>query len=452
MQNSSVCSHGVQNPEPCPSGYYCPLLTKYSTEFPCPNGTYNSFTNKETVADCLDCDAGKYCDVPGLSAPAGDCAPGYYCIGKATIANPTDGTTGDICPAGTYCVAGSSFYEDCPRGTYSPTPGLGAEENCTDCDPGQYCSGIAMTSTTGNCRKGYYCVGRAETKSPNSDNGTTGNVCPQGTYCPEGTGPAPLPCPPGEFNSISGQEACFTCTPGKYCVDGINPVDCPQGFFCPSGTGIVWQVCPAGTYGNNVGFSQVSECTQCDGGQYCGTTNLTAPSGPCDAGYYCNSGSDSSQPSNFTSGDAGPCPVGHYCESGTQVPTPCPIGTFGNETLLQAASDCTDCTPGYFCDATGLVEPTGICDEGFYCSGGSNSSSPPSVSATGGPCPIGKYCTNATSVPIDCPAGTYNDAEQQSSCTDCPAGFFCPSGSSTISECPPGVMLYFFLAEINHCL
>ena len=123
MQNSTVCSHGVQNPEPCPTGYYCPVGTNYSSEYPCPNGTFNSQTTKEQVSDCVSCTQGKYCGSEGLSAVSGDCDPGYYCIGGAADSNPTDGTTGNVCPAGSYCPAGSFEPEECPAGTYNPDQG-----------------------------------------------------------------------------------------------------------------------------------------------------------------------------------------------------------------------------------------------------------------------------------------------------------------------------------------
>lgn len=33
----------------------------------------------------------------------GPCSAGYYCVGGATEARPTDGETGSLCPPGTYC-------------------------------------------------------------------------------------------------------------------------------------------------------------------------------------------------------------------------------------------------------------------------------------------------------------------------------------------------------------
>ena len=300
-----------------------------------------------------------------------------------------------------------------------------------------YCSSPGQTAPTANCSANYYCIGRATEATP-TDN-ITGNVCPKGHYCPTGTGPVPVPCPEGQFQAVTAQSSCSQCLQGYYCVDGINEVICPQGFYCPTGTGGAWPSCPAGEYGASTGYYQASQCMTCTGGSFCDVTNLTAPAGQCDPGYYCRSGSDTTQPTGASLGDAGPCPVGHYCEIGTQEPTPCPLGTFSNQTMLTAASECTPCLPGYYCDATGLTEPVDLCSPGFYCTQGSNSSSPPVADASGGPCPVGTYCGNGTSVPVDCPAGSFQTSEQQSSCNQCPQGYYCLSGASTNSPCPAGM-------------
>ena len=206
-------------------------------------------------------------------------------------------------------------------------------------------------------------------------------------------------------------------------------------------TGIALQPCPAGTFNPSTGLSQESQCTNCTGGFYCSVTNLTAESGPCDAGYYCRSGSDDPTPTPASTGDAGPCPEGYYCEQQTQDPVPCPAGTFNNRTMLTNVSECQDCTPGYYCEVPGLSAPTNLCDAGFYCSGASDSASPPAVTATGGPCPVGKYCEVGTSVPQDCPAGTFTDVEKQSICQNCSMGYYCTAGSSSQVICPKGRFL-----------
>ena len=43
----------------CPRGYYCPEGTKFSTQFGCPNGTYNDQEGLTTEDDCQYCPQGK---------------------------------------------------------------------------------------------------------------------------------------------------------------------------------------------------------------------------------------------------------------------------------------------------------------------------------------------------------------------------------------------------------
>lgn len=145
----------------------------------------------------------------------------------------------------------------------------------------------------------------------------------------------------------------FLSASGHFCTQGSNPEPCPAGYYCPESTGHVWQSCPAGTFSAATGLANETQCTQCTGGSYCDTKNLTVESGQCDAGYFCRSGSDDRTPSGLTAGDAGPCPVGHYCPQQTQEPIQCPAGTFNNETMLIAEASCQQCLPGYYCDVPG---------------------------------------------------------------------------------------------------
>lgn len=59
------------------------------------------------MTSCPLCDPGKYCDAPGLLSVRGECDPGFLCYSGATTSGPTDGTTGEVCPAGGYCVSGN---------------------------------------------------------------------------------------------------------------------------------------------------------------------------------------------------------------------------------------------------------------------------------------------------------------------------------------------------------
>lgn len=55
---------------------------------PCPLGTYGNTTALRKISDCIDCDAGYYCDQRGLTAPAGLCDPGYYCLDGSYTSAP----------------------------------------------------------------------------------------------------------------------------------------------------------------------------------------------------------------------------------------------------------------------------------------------------------------------------------------------------------------------------
>ncbi len=44
-------------------GYYCPTGTKYSTEHPCPAGTFSNLTGVANLTECQACPAGYYCDI-----------------------------------------------------------------------------------------------------------------------------------------------------------------------------------------------------------------------------------------------------------------------------------------------------------------------------------------------------------------------------------------------------
>ena len=52
------------------------------------------------------------------------------------------------------------------------------------------------------------------------------------------------------------------------------------------------------------------------------------------------------------------------------------MGTFKNYTQGSSISDCKTCTPGMYCKSNGQAVPSGLCDGGWYCSGGSVSKTP----------------------------------------------------------------------------
>ena len=158
----------------CERGYYCPEATEYSTQFPCPNGTFSNSTSASSVADCQACLPGQYCFTEALTAPDGACASGFYCGGGASVPTPESGRAygyaGDtcvdqsgaepngVCPHGHYCPAGSGAPIPCPAGTFAT---LNGQTTClphTDCasadseeagdEQGSFIELIAGTPTT----------------------------------------------------------------------------------------------------------------------------------------------------------------------------------------------------------------------------------------------------------------------------------------------------------------
>ena len=435
LQNDTFCSHGVQNPQACPQGYYCLNGTSLAQEYGCPVGTFNDRLYLKTAAECTNCIAGQFCGSEGLESPTGPCLAGFYCTSGASISTPRDGVTGDVCERGGYCPTGSNTTTLCPPGTYNTVEGLEDLVQCTGCEPGMFCAGFGNVYPDGNCSSRYYCAGNATTASPTD--GITGDECPVANYCPMGS-PQPVPCEPGTYTITTLNEECLPCTSGHYCITGGPPDDCPAGYYCPEGTGYVWEPCPTGTYSPDTGLANDTQCTPCDGGFYCDALNATTITAPCQEGYYCRSGSDTMTPSPSSKGDAGECPMGYYCPTQTADPAACPAGYFNNQTGIVSVDQCQLCLDGHYCETPGLAYPSGLCAEGFYCTGGSNSSQPDASSSTGGPCSVGTYCTLGSSLPVDCSAGTYNPIDLQSACLDCPPGYYCEAAASNITDCPRG--------------
>ena len=171
------------------------------------------------------------------------------------------------------------------------------------------------------CTPGYQCFGISVEPSPSDDK------CPMGGYCnPTGIF---TPCPAGTVGTVeAGQSqahACQVCQAGFYCLSGTTPttkVSCPMGYYCLTGTQSATSTpCPGGTYYNQLGATSLSECKNCE------------------AGNYCPSGSSSQKA----------CIGGHYCEAQTASAIPCPAGTFSSSIGLTLATQCWTCVEGHYC-------------------------------------------------------------------------------------------------------
>lgn len=93
------------------------------------------------------------------------CDAGFFCVKGAVRPDPTDGVTGNICPAGGYCPLGAATKSDCPAGKYNPETGAKDATSCVSCTPGSYCSGSALPSPTGLCDAGFFCTAGSSSKT-----------------------------------------------------------------------------------------------------------------------------------------------------------------------------------------------------------------------------------------------------------------------------------------------
>lgn len=158
----------------------------------------------------------------------------------------------------------------------------------------------------------------------------------------------------------------------------------------------------------------------------------------CKEGFYCD---EEGMIDNIKD-----CPPGYYCPEGSETPTKCDTGTFMSEYNAKSAADCKPCLPGKYCSGQGLIEPTGNCDLGYFCTKGASQSNPAvldTVSGRFGPCPSGFYCPAASPYAIPCPQGTYSTALLQgtsATCAKCDAGKYCSATALTAPEgyCDPG--------------
>jgi hypothetical protein len=190
-----------------------------------------------------------------------------------------------LCNEGKYCGPGTSTNIS---STLPSSP-----KTCSD---GVHCpAGASSNRGVDSCKEGHYC--RYGVAKP----------CPVSTYCPHADILEPLPCEPGQFNSMVGQTECSTC---------------PIGTYCPR-------------YG-------LRDPIPCDPGYVCSIVGLTRPNVLCPAGFYCESFTKTSDPfRNDTTLRPYACTPGTYCF----------VGTGSNEVREGVLGFAQPCSPGFFCEA-----------------------------------------------------------------------------------------------------
>jgi hypothetical protein len=445
---------GVSTPSPCTPGYYCLAGSKSGIETPCPAGTFSNSSGLSQLSQCQPCTAGSACESNALTSPNTPCSEGYYCVGNSKSRAPVAaglysstgfamqllytsyvgvvGSTsynatsiaingGDICPLGHYCPRGSPAPIACATGTFLNATGAPSDANCTRCLPGFYCPSQGLVVPVHRCPAGYFCSG--------GNILGTETVAQPGFYADVGSD-AQKACSQGTYSNRTGLAVCDICPERYACgLQTSSPLICKAGFYCPVGTSLgAEQPCPSGTFNNRTGLSAIIECTKCLPGQYCGSSGLAMPTGPCTQGYVCTQGANVSMPIDQITGYV--CPAGHFCVTGSSIPTKCPPGTMNNATGGISLASCLLCRAGYTCPNPGTVSPTELCAPGYYCPGGD-------ITSTLN-CTKGNYCAGGNSAPVACSQGTYTSGTGRSSCDICPAGSWCGLATSVPQPCAAG--------------
>lgn len=424
------------------------------------------------------CPAGYICDNIGLDIPTKPCPPGYLCL-KGTIGiDPLPDyelkTVGKICfdnSTSDYGLQSSNIPSrfwgenhslplDSPIDT-EPFRGMfcGNERNSIKvehfirhgldigieyndmlfhypipCPLGSFCNAAVALDT---CRDGDYCPAgstnpRGLGPCPKGSYCRAGKrfYCPVGTYCPNTGLSDPLPCKPGTFNFMVGQDRCSVCQPGQYCpgYGRVDPMLCKPGFVCsieqlesPN------KICPAGFYcpvGTATSDPFRNDTTlrpyPCSPGSYCPTGvgynsivegDLTHAQ-PCSAGFYCEVGSVSAKGS-------GTCPPAFICPKGTATPVPTRKGHYASYRGM--ISD-TKCLPGFYAPTIETAECI-PCPPGTSCEGEGH--------VVAESCPPGMYRgpINRDGIPcMSCPQGTWSknwNLRDVDECIRCAPGTVC---------------------------
>ncbi len=208
-----VCDErGMDAPKPCPTNYICDRGTATLA-----TACLKSFDfGSETCFDNSTEDFGLQGGLQGSEYPASIWSERRHLMPLDSDASISpirgrfcfDNTCLAYADSDSYHVVDQSFdYESTGFDLRRPKCVDG-----TNCDP-------QIVPSTRTCSKGHYC--RLGVKKP----------CGVGTYCPHDHVVDPLPCEPGTFNFMIGQEKCSECPIGYYCPHYglLDPVICSPG-------------------------------------------------------------------------------------------------------------------------------------------------------------------------------------------------------------------------------
>jgi hypothetical protein len=134
-------------------------------------------------------------------------------------------------------------------------------------------------------------------------------------------------CPPGQYNTASGQPLCITCDTGKLSSDDRSFCkDCEAGEYSYNDLECV--KCPLGQYAPQ---ALADSCLTCDPGLHTNNATKATTCTSCDAGKY----------SEVSSTECLECASGSYSLSGQKECIECETGKYSS---ISGSSSCTSCT------------------------------------------------------------------------------------------------------------
>lgn len=411
----------------CMDGYYCPGGASFSDNCPI------KCKEEKGVTTCnLDCES-QGCTFMTHTQPIKwtTCGPGWYvdpqrpgtkvqdrrCLqcGKGTYSDSENLLSCKNCDKGKY--ADSLQKKECSLCDYGKYSDEYAQFECKPCVAGKYYDNLGGT-TCKDCEFGKSTALDAATQAwvdwlfhitgvwvpPKTHPGK--KVCTAWTKCDDGKFSDPAP-------SATQNRNCKDCLAGKFRVNTWHDTEDPEQKRC-----FDWQICKPGTYTERDGTASSDRaCTSCQAGKY-------QPNHGQRECTLCTNGLGSEKGATACK----PCGASKYALPETGVCTPCPQGTFWNNTNT-ANSACTPCTPGTYSDPG--QSTCFQCNAGFY-------SNPPKIGCT--PCGPGQFGDNqGQSRCKDCPAGKFSNGTVNTGCPyTCQPGSYAEARASACTICPPG--------------
>ncbi|GMH77627.1 hypothetical protein TrLO_g10306 [Triparma laevis f. longispina] len=253
---------------------------------------------------CVTCEPGKYAPFGSESCLSCSQAGQYSRAGASACS---------VCNTGKYYDENQNACFSCPKGSKSPTGGVGIEQ-CLACEEGFY-SDSPGSSACFACNPGKFTnLNQTACLScpPGEISGVAASVC--------------ATCEEGKFTEGEGNSECISCQPGSYSNADQTGCDlCPAGKFSGVASSTICTACDAGKYAEVEGNS---ECTKCPDYQ---TSSAGASTCECKDTFL-------STIDTLTSELACTCAPGTTLENGVCVP--CAAGFYKSSTSLEACTSC----------------------------------------------------------------------------------------------------------------